>query len=241
MKTYCGGYLRFGSISQYKFIDDVYYREVDAEFLYYDTEDYYDKSGNPIGRHEINHRSIREKKITYEHPRLVIQFGYDFFLFADDTAASTINELYEVSDLLNKFKVGVFDVEYNEISRHINRFDDYYPSKSEFVQSLKPYEICHIGATRYITLKNINDFINLDYSVYTERKNRFIEKIKAKKLINTQCLIDQVNYIYKCNITLASLFYNIPEDKIIVNNFSKPAKLIERLQKKIHKKQHGTI
>ena len=64
--------------------------------------------------------------------------------------------------------------------------------------------------------------------------NFFVSKLK-------ECQKLGIANIYKTNIEIASYFYNVPKEKIITNNFNRPQKLIERLEKKINHKHREQI
>jgi hypothetical protein len=226
MKNCYRGYGRYNNYKSWYTIDgNLLTENVFADHNYCDIEDSFDRHGNVIGSHTVNHRSVEEIRIMEYNNYWPIQIGYNFYLIdISSNGCSTIDDLNWMSKGLNNSNIGKFDVELH-----------WYRDWDEcFKLDLIPYECSFIGATREIIRKSFNDFISLNYLEYTEKYNSFIDTLEGGR----RCSISQ---IYNTNIKIASYFYNVPEDKIITNNFNRPQKLIERLQKKINHKHSEQI
>jgi hypothetical protein len=225
------GYGRFNNYKAwYNLEGNLLIENVFADHLYCDTEETFDRHGNVIGSHTVNHRQVEEVKVMKHNNLWPIQIGYEFYLI-DIYKCSTMDDLYLMSASLNNSNLGKFDVKPHFTYRG---WDDEY--KINFI----PYECSTKGATREIIRKSFNEFISLDYLEYTEKYNSFVSKLEDYKDYQDYKKLD-IARTYKTNIEIASYFYNVPEEKIITNNFNRPQKLIERLEKKINHKHREQI
>ena len=218
MKNVYRGYLKMHPYkSWYTLKNGILIENVYSDHLYCDYEDSFDKYGNIIGSYQTNNRSVLETKLMQYDNHWPIQIGYKFYLIdISDTGFSTMQDVYDMENALNKSDLGKFDVKVY----YYAHWEESY--KIQFI----PYECCKIGATRELIRKSFKEFIHLDYAEYTDSYNKFAATLNEYQL-------QVASGIYRTNIKIASYFYNVPEEKIITNDFDRPKMLIERLQKKI--------
>lgn len=234
MEEYHIGYLRTGNYEE-KIIkkDGEYFFSAYANHIFdrYNKIDVYLKDGTFYKTIEEKNRVTREENLIIDKAKQVVQIDYNFYLLPVGYC-STLEEVNNIERLLINSFGGGFDVDYHDIDKFLNLY--FSPKKAynfiyDYFDSIKsPFEVCIYGSTRYVKKKQGKNFLTLDFKEYEKRKNQFKETIHKD-------YHDDVESIYQCNISVASLYY-MNSRKALYDEKVRRVKMIEKLNYKINRK-----
>ena len=143
--------------------------------------DCFDEDGKKLGEYKIDSKNVTETKDLKIDTKSMffrtnmIQYNLDFILVSGSSPWKQ-DEVYELTDLLNKTFGNSFESE----PRELNSID---------MRNLKSkFEICTIGNSLLI----INKLEEIDFKKYNENYKKALIKYPEHK--------KQIDYLYNCNI-----------------------------------------